>query len=381
MPAPSVGDVARITSEKDRVIRNLKITNCYAALAAAFRERATGANWCTFATWASRQAGSTIRAEDFVDRFTRRLEERSWVLAPIQSLSRMLLRRGLFDRETTLGRLVSVIHTPLDAFGHASAAVADGNLKVFEEIGAEFARFLATVPQDASDDSPEFHAFTAGLRSGPPPDGQDYLKEAFAHYVQQHHEADPTSRAALILLANLEIGLHEQTRLQPQIAAALDAPVMTVVDLGSRALDRLIPSSRRWPHAMHRAAVRMVGVVAQRLHREVIAVTREIVTESLMVLALPTGVLSLGQHLSAPTPAVFGGALHPALAAFVNEYDPCTPDQFNSAASDWSDLRQRMHYIVHLFRAYAEEPLLFNEPFTAQQVASFESGTVPRGDL
>jgi hypothetical protein len=29
-----------------------------------------------------------------------------------------------------------------------------------------------------------------------------------------------------MLLANLEIGLHEQTRLQPEIAAALDAPLL-----------------------------------------------------------------------------------------------------------------------------------------------------------
>ncbi|MDX6678814.1 MAG: hypothetical protein QOE31_2866, partial [Solirubrobacteraceae bacterium] len=35
---------------------------------------------------------------------------------------------------------------------------------------------------------------------------------------------DPGERSALILLANLEIGMHEQTRLQPEIRASLDAP-------------------------------------------------------------------------------------------------------------------------------------------------------------
>src|SRR3970282_2078948 len=49
----------------DPLIRNLQITQCYHELALVLAER-TGlsANWCTFATWASRQAGQTIRKQD-----------------------------------------------------------------------------------------------------------------------------------------------------------------------------------------------------------------------------------------------------------------------------------------------------------------------------
>src|SRR6476660_5043129 len=62
---PTVADVDRISSILDPVIRNLQITQCYHELSAAMAER-TGlnANWCTFATWASKQAGQTIRKED-----------------------------------------------------------------------------------------------------------------------------------------------------------------------------------------------------------------------------------------------------------------------------------------------------------------------------
>jgi hypothetical protein len=68
MPAPSfptVSDVERIASQDDPVLRNLRITQCYHELALAMVER-TGryANWCTFATWASKQAGQTIRKEN-----------------------------------------------------------------------------------------------------------------------------------------------------------------------------------------------------------------------------------------------------------------------------------------------------------------------------
>ena len=69
------------------------------------------------------------------------------------------------------------------------------------------------------------------------------------------------------------------------------------------------------------------------------------------------------------------------LSAFEHAYDPCGPERGDCGAHDWCDLRQRMHYIVHLFRAYAEEPSLFSRPFTPDQVACFESGVVPEGDL
>ena len=40
-----------------------------------------------------------------------------------------------------------------------------------------------------------------------------------------------------------------------------------------------------------------------------------------------------------------------------------------------------MHYILHLFRAYADERSLFAQPFTADQVTRFRAGIVPEGDL
>ena len=137
--APTVDDVATIAAMDSPVLRNLGITQCYAELSAATRVR-TGdaADWCTFATWASRQAGNTIRGEDFLDTLDRILGRRSWVLAPLASVSRWLLRKGLFQPDTRLGRATAEIHTPFDAFERASAQVAAGNLKVFAEIGHAF---------------------------------------------------------------------------------------------------------------------------------------------------------------------------------------------------------------------------------------------------
>jgi len=346
----------------------------------------SAADWCTFATWASRQAGSTIRGEDFLAALSRILGRRSWVLAPLASTSRWLLQRGLFQPDTRVGRVVAEIHTPFDAFERASREVAIGNLKVFAEIGREFARFIATVPVDAAEDSPEFLAFAAGLRQGPPPDGQSYLREAFAHYQHQRHESDAGVRAAWILLANLKIGLHEQTRLQPQITAAVDAPIVTAEDLGARVLHVLIPSSRNWPHIAQDPLATMIGWLAARVRREARRVTQEVVTDSLMMLSVPAdttptfSTLSLGRDLDMPVPPSLRGGL-PFLDSFVKEYDPCPPGGTRCGATDWCDLRQRMHYIVHLFRAYASTPALFGPPFTAEQVAGLQAGNIPIGDL
>jgi hypothetical protein len=368
--APTVDTVAAIAAMHNPVLRNLQITQCYAELSAAMRARTRdAADWCTFATWASRQAGSTIRGEDLIATLDRILGERSWVTAPMAAVARLLLRKGLFQPDTRLGRLTSNIHTPFDAFERASAKVADGNLKVFAEIGREFARFIATVPPDVREDSPEFLAFAAGLRLGPPPGGQDLLREAFAHYQRQSREPDVSARAAWILLANLKIGLHEQTRLQPEIVAAVDAPIATAEALA--------------PH---------LSWFARRIRKEALRVTQEAVTRVLMTLSIPLDArarsgqafvlttLALGCDLDAPVPQRLQAA-HPFLDALVKRYDPCAAGSTACAAKDWCDLPQRMHYIVHLFRAYADSAALFSAPFTAEQVTSFRAGIIPTGNL
>jgi hypothetical protein len=378
---PLVSHAKVIADIRDPVIRNLQITECYADLSTAMRARTGGwADWCTFATWASRQAGATIRGEDLLAALRRRLRAQ-WIVAPLASLKRALLQWGVFRPNTRLGRVIAEIHTPFDAFERASTEVARGNQKVFAEIGVEFARFLADVPDAAREDSPEFVAFTAALRPGPPPDGQDWLRKAFACYVRQRHEPDIAARSAWILMANLLIGLHEQTRLQPQIEAAVDAPLTMAEDLGERVLHALLPGSRRWPRLLHRPAASFAGWLAHGIRREALAVTRAVVTERMMTLSLAGRVLSLAQGVDEPVPAPLVQVTVPEVAAFLREYDPCAPGGTGCGASNWCDLRQRMHYIVHVFRAFADNRSLFARPFTSEQVAAFRAGIVPNGDL
>jgi hypothetical protein len=358
--APSEAEMQRIVAIANPVLRNLEITYAYSRLAAATAARTgKGANWCTYATWASRQAGGTIRGEDLLANLERRLGERRWVLHPLATLWRSLLRRGLFQRATRIGRLTNELHTPFDAFERASDAVARGNLKVFEEIGVQFARYLHEKPIE----------------------GDPLLRQAFAHYARLEAEANPKGRAELALLANLEIGLHEQTRLQPEILEALDAATATQEDLGRRALAALLPSAARSWAAVRAPAAAAIGVPARAIQRAANKLAREAITDSFMALALPGRVLALGTHLADPYPDALVESTDPELNALLARFEPVPPAADDCGARDWSDLHQRMHYIVHLFRAFQLNEQLGQAPFTPEQVAAFTGGVVPQGDL
>src|SRR5262249_59849143 len=131
------------------------------------------------------EAGETIRGEDLLDDVQRKLYEGRWLLHPAQTLWRRLLRRGLLQPGTRIARLTAELHTPFDAIGRASEAVARGNLDVFSEIGLEFARRL--------EHSEPIERFLDELRPGDPPDGQALLRQAVAPYEQQR--VDPAPKA------------------------------------------------------------------------------------------------------------------------------------------------------------------------------------------
>ena len=95
------------------------------------------------------------------------------------------------------------------------------------------------------------------------------LRPAFTHL------AGEPPRRELIVLANLEIGLHEQQRLQPEIREALDAATAPSQSLVVRVFG--------WP-----------------LQRQLTRLSREVITEGFMVLTLPGIALSLSRHLDLP---------------------------------------------------------------------------------
>ena len=71
----------------------------------------------------------------------------------------------------------------------------------------------------------------------------------------------------------------------------------------------------------------------------------------------------------------------PALAEALRPWDH-TPDRLEAmGAEDWTALRERMHFLIDLFRSRQQAPGLLDPPFTPEQVVQLHAGRVPDGPL
>lgn len=364
-PRPSVSDIDAVAAIRDPVLRNLRITVAYGSLANGFAQHVPGgANWCTFATWASKQAGCTIRREDVaraVERhFRSRLDKRP--------LGRQLARLPGLSTDA-LVRLVGQVSLTLPGIDRAAGAVARGNLKVFEEIGRDFARALDALEQGQA----AFDDFLATLRAGPTPDGQDLLRRAFAGYQAASTTADAATRAQTTLLANVRIGLHEQTRLQPEIREAMDAAMLDVAEVRREVLDRLDALLAAPVHVG--ALTGAINTLVDDLAQEVRSVVRVVATELMMTIGLPRGrTLRLGSDLTQRFPVTLKTLTNAELVSLVGTFDPTLDSTQGSGAIDWAALEQRMRFIADFFRSCHDDDSLHEAPFPRAALDVIASG-------
>lgn len=375
---PTVNDVDAIAAIADPVVRNLRITQCYSDLSRAIAARVSpGANWCTFATWASRQAGQTIRGEDFTQAASDILGSRE-VAERIARVVR-LSARGIGDTSATIRRVLDVE----GALRRSSEAVAVGNRKVFMEIGREFARWLSTAAASGAPDATATATFCEHLRPGEPPEGQRLLREAFVAYGEACRAPNESERAARLFLGNLLVGLHEQTRLQPEIRASLDA-ALDADAIRAQLLALVFPGV--WLRARAQVA-RLTGrplpadlavdaLLAAVRHR-----IRLVLTELLMTLRLPGTVVRLASDVRGEFPSELRTIEHEPLRALLARIDPTPDATARSGATDWSNLAERMHFIADLFRCWHARAELFTAPYDAVQIAAMREGRRPGGVL
>jgi len=364
-PFPSESEVARIAALEDPAARNRQITEAYWKLSTEVERRLEGrANWCTFATWASQQAGVTIRHEDLSNALRERLHA-SWKIRGVDAILIGVLEESGLDLLQAVVDAVSALG-PLRRSGDA---VGRGNRKVFAEIGLQFSRWLAMCPDVRDPSDREMAAFSESLASGPPPDGQDLLKQAFANYRAAARAANETDKAQFMLLADLQIGCHEQTRLQPEIQAALDGLLLEPGDLVDFLMSSLGPHQGRLAKAVNKVwpfEESPLERVAKMLAEDVREVERVLVTENLMSLWLPPGeVVQLGRDLTRPFPEALQNLTNPDLLALVEKFCPAVNSEAGSGVRDWADFNQRMRFIAELFRAYWDDERLFTSPSTA----------------
>jgi hypothetical protein len=383
VPFPSIAEVDRIGAHSDPIVRNLQITQCYHELSAAVVARiGVAANWCTFATWASKQAGQTIRREDI----RRKLGDD---LGDPQAFDRAVSRVRRFvrtvDPSGDVARTTEVVRRVLlePVLDRTSDAAARGNRKVFNEIGREFARFLEFL---AAREPGSEEEFCQPLRLGEPPDGQDLLRGAFACCFQALQEPDAKKKAELILLASLRIGLHEQTRLQPEIQEALEAAVPDPATLKRRLIEALFPNlgwvaRTRLLVAGLLRRTRLLDEAAQDLVQRLRQRVRAVLTEHMMTIDLPSGRLRLGADVTGGYPEHLETVTDPELDSLWRRLDLNPAGGVGSGAADWADLTERMHFIAELFRARQEDRSLLAAPFSPAQAEEIRAGRIPARPL
>ena len=352
MSTPSIDAIAEMD---DPVLRNLWITQAYHELGLRMASRGLGedASWPLFAVWASKSAGRVIRGEELPglirDRVgssdalakSRRAANRKW---------RWPRYLGLVD-ELTHEHLTAIV----ESVSHqVSGHLARGNLVVFQE------------------QAPLFEALAAGRDADP---GRG-LKDAGARYQAALAEADPAKRAVQVLGANVRAVAHEQRRLQAHIAAAVDAPVEAGLQ---RALDDQI--ARLVPGRMLRS---LAGGAINDLCHELRRLWEDAATTALMRLSTPDEDLDLHETLPPPPggeplfpPALAGCEAAHALGAWDTTLGTGSP----CGADDWVSLKERMAYIVNLFRSRQRCASLFDPPFTGSQLEAMAAGRLPDGPL
>jgi hypothetical protein len=378
-------DIPKIAAETQADLRNLLITQRYHDLSACLCETigvAENVNWSTFATWASKTAGQSIRNEE------------------VPPFVRDVLAHAEDDIVHRLGRVESVIHAIVPTTGfHASfllapiedtlqrvsKSIAVGNLKVFAELAPLFAEFAGKFRGQPAADEKTLAAFVGTLDQRPISDGgQGALVTAFTAYFTAMRADNAVMQTRMVLLGNCLIGLHEQTRLQQQIQEAMDAPIEEVFT------DHLHASLATAPGGLFDRLRDLVATPLRDLHDVVRDVWECIATRFLMSLALPGGqTLPLGRNI--PPIAAARDYLPPSLQNITNPEDLVSllahydrargTSDYGSASVDWRKLDDRMNFIVNLFRSRQMDGDLLGQPFSDEQRACIEAWKMPGPEL
>jgi hypothetical protein len=301
----------------------------------------TGANFHTWAVWGSRKAGVTIRQEDLADALRNAAVVAGivglLVGLSVSSLSIILWLTGwswlIVVPSGLLGMALGALTGRwIATYSRREAArlILEGNRIVLEDIGKQTARFVAMFHDKPEPDPKLLAAFLNELLTGDTAfGGQELLRRAFSNYYTARYAKDLKQRHEATYFANCLAVLHEHIRLEPYI-------------------------KRSMPFIIRKCATKRlmqfdVGRVKLKVSEEV---------PRLDGLHFPNSMNSLQDK---------------ELVEFLNGPEGWGNEAIVVRASDWTNIRERMRYIVRLFRVMHLEVSVFAEPFLAEK--SVESGS------
>jgi hypothetical protein len=279
IPEPlDASGVAAVVAIEDPVLRNLWITQSYFDLGNRLQRAVGGADrtWCGFAVWASDTAGQSIRGDELPKIVVDVVDGSPDHLADVAKVNRRMrplraLRAGEPLGDDPLRQVVR------DAIADVSYHIAHGNTLVYEELGPLLVAFVERC------EAGHVAAMTPGevqqlleVAAGKPVDPK--LGEAFEWWRRAVVTTDEQARAFAVLAANVRAVAHEQERLQDDIAAAMDAGLLSA----TRVIDQVLPSWMPW--VVERVVATLLGKPLRRIAQRT---WREMTTELLMTLRIP----------------------------------------------------------------------------------------------
>jgi hypothetical protein len=345
--------ITEAIATRDPVLANFKITRLHYLLSHALREAVgpeAGPNFHSWAVWGSRKAGITIRQED-KDQASRDATVVAgivgglvglgvgWLVAPLTNWSVLFSIIGWMLIGIVTGGYSGYLLAGYTR-NSASRLILEGNALVLDEFGRQTARYLEYVQQVESHhgdrDSP-LAAFLAQFRDGPTDrGGQDLLRRAFQQYESARLADDPKVQHEYNYFANCLSVLHEHIRLQPYI---------------SRSLPFLI---------------------------------RKCVTQRLMTYSVGEQLLAVHEDVPSLDTAIFPPTLatidSPETSEFLNGpegWDRGRGTLKNTRAKDWTKIRERMGYIVNLFRTRHLDVNVVASPYSDKQLDEIAAGVLP----
>ncbi len=374
---PTQTEIAEIiAASTNPSLRNLRITACYGELShiIAAIVGPENVNWCTFATWASKTAGRFIRLAGVDERIRTAVQDALGAVGSFNTM-RNSLRHIPGGIEFVHER---VIEAAKELAAEVSAEVAAGNLTVFAELAPLFSAMVSAMDELKTGNRVAATRVIESLKPGSTTQGgQDLLRRAVSDYLEAMTITDGRRKAELLLRANAQVGAHEQIRLQPYIHKAMTT---SLADRVTAHIQRKLRETTSESVGRRLSAILDARLRPYRTALE--QVWLQIASRYLMTLELPNGTLWLGRDLpSAPGQPIFPADLtelqDAELLRILRIYHADGVNARDSGATDWSNLPDRMRYILELFRSRQKDPSLFEPPFEAAAMDAIQRGTVP----
>lgn len=329
-------EITEAIETSDASLSNRRITLVHYRLSQvlhAITGNDAGANFHTWAVWGSRKAGVTIRQEDLGEALRNATVVAGMagliVGLAVSSLSIAFWLTGLPWIIVLPSALLGMFFGALTGrwiatYSRREAArlILEGNRIVLEDIGKQTARFVATFHDKPKEDPNALEKFLAELRRGETAaGGQDLLRQTFTNYYTARYAPDIKQKHEAAYFANCLAVLHEHIRLEPYI-------------------------KRSMPYIIRKCATRRlmqfdIGKVQLKVSEEV---------PTLAGVSFPDSLHELSSR---------------ELSNFLNGANGWGGNLITAPARDWTKIRERMRYIVQLFRVMHLDQSVFSEPYTS----------------